>query len=382
MKIRVVHSINAFTATTGGTATCTYDLLKALNKRNDVQADIVVTKPAQPLMGNGEEWIQSVENDEKTPFGISNNLHKALMQTDADIYHTNGLWRYCNHAPAIVARKKRKPFVLTPHGMLYPEALARSKWQKKLLRWACGDRDIREAACIHVTCEEEMQHVRALGFTNPIAVIPNPVPESLLKESVPKAEKVTFGYLGRLHPRKKAERIIEALALLSAEEQAQCELVIMGSGEPSYEALLRERVERLHLSNVRFLGFVEGAEKERQLAQLHALFVPSDFENFGMIVAEALRGGTPVFASTGTPWKILNEKACGWWQEPTPQRMAAVMRDLLSMPSEKLKEMGETGRSLVAEHFSDQAVAQQMKELYHWILTKQNKPSFVYEQES
>ena len=92
-------------------------------ERNDVQADIVVTKPAQPLMGNGEEWIQSVENDEKTPFGISNNLHKALMQTDADIYHTNGLWRYCNHAPAIVARKKRKPFVLTPHGMLYPEAL-------------------------------------------------------------------------------------------------------------------------------------------------------------------------------------------------------------------------------------------------------------------
>ena len=48
MKIHVVHTINAFTATTGGTATCTYDLLKALNQRSDVQADILVTKPKEP----------------------------------------------------------------------------------------------------------------------------------------------------------------------------------------------------------------------------------------------------------------------------------------------------------------------------------------------
>ena len=379
MKIHVVHTINAFTATTGGTATCTYDLLKALNQRSDVQADILVTKPKEPLMGSGEEWIKAVENDEKTPFGISRNLYSALAQADADIFHTNGLWRYCNHAPAVVARQKRKPFVLTPHGMLYPEALVHSQWQKRLLGWACVNRDIREAACIHVTCEEEMQHIRALGLTNPVAIIPNPVPESSLKEYVPKAKKVTFGYLGRLHPRKHVERILEAVALLPEEEQTQCELVIMGSGEPSYEAFLRERVERLHLSNVHFLGFVEGVEKERQLAQIHALFVPSDFENFGMIVAEALREGTPVFASTGTPWRVLNVRGCGWWQEATPEKMSAVMRELLSMTPEKLDEMGKIGRKLVAERFSDLAVAEQMKELYHWILTKQNKPSFVYE---
>ena len=379
MKIHVVHTINAFTATSGGTSTCTYDLLKALNKRNDVQVDILVTKPKEPLMGQGEEWIKAVENDEKTRFGISKSLYKALMQTDADIYHTNGLWRYCNHVPAVVARQKGKPFVLTPHGMLYAQALAHSKWQKKLLGWACVNRDISEAACIHVTCEEEMQHIRALGLTNPVAVIPNPIPESHLKKYVQKAEKVTFGYLGRLHPRKHVERIIETLALLSEEEQTQCELVIMGSGEAAYEAFLRERVAHLGLSNVRFLGFVEGEAKERQLAVLHALFVPSDFENFGMIVAEALREGTPVFASTGTPWRVLNEKGCGWWQEPTPEKIAAVMREILTMTPEKLDKMGCKGRALVAENFSDQAVAQHMKELYQWIITKQNKPSFVYE---
>ncbi len=379
MKIHVIHTINAFTATSGGTSTCTYDLLKALNTREDVQADILATTQKEPLMGDGEEWIKAVENDEKTPFGISGNLYNALAQTDADIFHTNGLWRYCNHAPAVVARQKGKPFVLTPHGMLYPEALVHSQWQKRLLGWLLVKRDLREAACIHVTCEEEMQHIRALGLTNPVAVIPNPVPASSLKEHVAKAKKVTFGYLGRLHPRKHVERIMEAMALLSEEEQKRCELVIMGGGEAAYEALLKARVEQLHLSNVRFLGFVANEEKERQLAQIHALFVPSDFENFGMIVAEALREGTPVFASTGTPWRVLNERGCGWWQEPTPQKIAAVMREILSMTPEKLDEMGRIGRSLVAERFSAEAVAEQMEALYKWIVTKQNKPSFVYE---
>lgn len=378
MKIHVVHTIHAFTAATGGTATCIYDLLCALNAQGRVQADVLVTEQ-HPQMGNGEAWIKAVPNDEKTSFSISVQLRNALRQTNADIYHTNGLWRYCNYITTYVARQKGKPYIITPHGMLYPQALAQSWWQKKLLRWMLFDRDIREAACIHVTCEEEMQHIRALGFTNPIAVIANPVPQSLLVQPVPKAEKVTFGYLGRLHPRKKVERILEAFALLSLEEQAKCELVIMGNGDPAYEAFLHERAAQLQVLNVRFIGFVEGIEKEKQLASLHVLFVPSDFENFGMIVAEALCNGTPVFASTGTPWEILNEQSCGWWQEPTPEKMSAVMRELLTMSPKKLDEMRRIGQRLVAEQFSDKVVARQMEELYNWILTKQNKPSFVYE---
>lgn len=377
--IHVVHTINAFTATTGGTATCTYDLMTALNNANQVKADILVTHPQQPLMGKGETWIKAVNNDEKTAFGLSCNLRKALEQTNADIYHTNGLWRYCNHVTAVVAREKDRPFVLTPHGMLYPQALVRSKWQKRLLRAFLFDRDIREAACIHVTCKQEMQHVRNLGFTNPIAVIGNPIPMPPKAVQKLRIGKIRFGFLGRLHPIKQVELLIDALSGLSQQEQAQCELVIMGSGELAYEQSLRERVRSNGLINVQFTGFVCGEEKQRRLAELTALFVPSETENFGMIIAEALRQGTPVWASTGTPWEILQEKGCGWWQEPTPQHMTDVMRKILSLNPEVLDKMGRIGQQLVAEYFSDTVVAQQMAELYQWILTKQNKPSFVYE---
>ena len=374
--IKVIHTINAFTATTGGTATCVYDLLRALNDHGDIEADIVVTKPEQAIMGKGEPWIFSVENDEKTPFSISSNLRKELLKSNADVYHTNGLWRYCNHVTASVARQKGKPYVITPHGMLYPQALMQSQWQKKLLRCVIFDKDLREAACIHVTCEEEMRHVRALGFTNPIAVIANPI---FLPKVMPKmhSDKVSFGYLGRLHPRKKVERLLDAFAALSEEERARCELVIMGSGDADYERFLRSKAESI--SNVRFVGFVEGIEKQKQLAALSALFVPSDYENFGMIVAEALSCGTPVWASKGTPWQLLKERECGWWQEPSVENIVSAMRQILMMYPEELDKMGAKGYQLVKEFFAAETVAQQMTELYNWIVTKQSKPSFVYE---
>lgn len=376
--IKVVHTVNAFTATSGGTSTCVYDLLSAINTRDDVHADIIVTKPDKKLMGYGEPWILPVEYDEKTPFGFSANLRDALQQTNADIYHTNGLWRYCNHLTATIARQKNKPFVFTPHGMLYPQALAISKWKKQLLRWTIFDKDIRGAACIHVTCEKEMEYIRALGFSNPVAIIGNPVPEIDIKHTN-RSEKVTFGYLGRLHPRKKVERLIDAFANLTEEERNQCELVIIGSGEHDYEMSLQSKVSQLKIQNIRFLGFVEGEEKLKQLARLSALFVPSDYENFGMIISETLSCGTPVWASTGTPWKLLNECKCGWWQEPNVENIIETMREILTMGPKKLDEMGEIGRKVVQEHFASQVVAQQMSELYKWILTKQSKPSFVYE---
>ena len=59
--------------------------------------------------------------------------------------------------------------------------------------------------------------------------------------------------------------------------------------------------------------------------------------------------------------------------------MASVMREIIKKNLKNLDEMGRIGQQLVTERFSDKAVARQMSELYHWIVTKQNKPSFIYE---
>ena len=142
----------------------------------------------------------------------------------------------------------------------------------------------------------------------------------------------------------------------------------MGTGLPEYESFLKSEVHRLGLKNVKFLGFVNGQEKYEKLVQLSTLFVPSDFENFGMIVTEALSVGTPVMASLGTPWEELNNQHCGWWCDRTPENIAKVMLQVLDMPSKELEEMGERGKAMVNNNFAAMQVANKMLQLYSWLL--------------
>lgn len=383
--MKIIQTIAGFGAKSGGTSTCTYDLLKALQGLN-CNTELLtpnVKNPTDSLMGKGEEWIKVVENDNISPYGYSRNIRQALLASDYDIYHTNGLWMYCNHITCSIARKKGKPYIITPHGMLYPAAIKRSYWKKWPLIKLFFKKDIMQASCIHATCMQEMENIRAFGYKGPIAVIGNPanIPPYIddLKGREKERRFSTFGFLGRLHPRKKVENLLYGVALCPPEIRDLIRLIIMGKGDELYEQFLRKEVARLNLEkNVEFKGFINGREKFEQLSQLDALFVPSDFENFGMIVTEALACKTPVFASLGTPWEELNKRNCGWWMERTPENIAKVMTQITDMTTEEIDAMGERGRALVEEMFTAESVAKQMQELYTWIAENREKPRFVH----
>lgn len=383
--MKILHTISGFGNRSGGTSTCTYDLLRNINS-NEIYADILTpdTKDKNDkLMGHGEDWIKIVNNDCISPYAYSKETKRFIENSNYDVYHTNGLWLHCNHITCSIARKKNKPYIITPHGMLYPAALKRSYWKKWPLLKLQFEKDIREATCIHATCKPELEHIRNFGYKGPIALIGNPadLPPYIDDLSGRKAETqiITFGFLGRLHPRKKVENLLYGVAGCPPENKKRMHLVIMGKGDDSYEQFLRNETKRLKLEeNVEFKGFVKGREKFELLSELSALFVPSDFENFGMIVTEALAAGTPVFASFGTPWEILNEAKCGWWRERDPKNISEVMTTIANMSTEEINEMGERGKELVYKHFTGDRIASQMLTLYNWIINGGEKPDFVY----
>ena len=375
--MKILQTIAGFGAHGGGTSTCTYDLLTAMHK---IGCDVdLLSVQADDLMGHGETWIKAISNDSITPYGYSRNMNRFLWHSNYDLYHTNGMWMHCNHATCDVARRKGRPYVITPHGMLYPQAMARSAWKKQLLlKFGGVDKDLRHAACIHCTCAEEMQHYRSLGYKNPVAVIPNPVPIPPFVNELQNDRSVKrIGFLGRLHPRKNVEALIEAWIELG-DKVKQAKLVIMGKGDADYEQHLKDMMRNHSMLNVEFAGFVTGREKFDRLASLTALCVPSDFENFGMIVTEALSVGTPVIASLGTPWQELNTEHCGYWVQNDVRTLAETIGKVLNLPDDEIRQMGENGKRLVKGKYQDTNVAMMMKQLYIWVLNGGNKPNFVY----
>lgn len=380
--MKILHTIQGMTASLGGPSTCTHDLMVAMyRQRQDIELLTVNSGNADDIvLGIGSSWLKLVPNDLKTPLQLSSNLKAALESTNYDLYHSNGLWAYANHKVCDIARRKEKPYVISPHGMLYPTALKISYWKKWPMLKLWYNHDILSATCVHATCEEEARYIRAFGYKGPIAVIPNPVvfPEyALLATSKPKGRK-KIGFLGRLHPIKKVEQVLYALALLKDEELAQISFQIMGKYDEQYENWLRSEVLRLNLNDcVEFIGFVSGEDKYRHLRDLWALMVPSAQENFGMIVPEALICGTPVYASLGTPWNELPIYDCGWWKDNSPESIADVLRVVIDMTEDDVLEKGRKGRDFVERNYRADIVAEKMWYLYDWIIGGGKAPEFV-----
>lgn len=389
--MKVLQSIPFMLASQGGPSTCTCDLLQGLYD-NGANVDLLTSKCSNPKdrnLGEGSQWLKEVDMDYRTPLALSSATDKYLRVTEYDIYHANTLWLYPVHAVCAYARKVRKPYVLSTHGMLYPTALAVSSWKKKLMGAMWYNKDIMQADCLHATCMAELEYNRMYGYKGPIAVIPNPVvfhkfvnDNQDTSLNVLTNGKRTIGFLGRLHPIKKVENIIYALNLIEPEIRKKVKLDVMGKFDDKYELWLKEEVKRLGLEDsVEFVGFVSGKEKYERLKKLSALMVPSAQENFGMIVPEALICETPVYASLGTPWSELNECRCGWWRDNEPETIAGVIKEILMMSDEDLCSMGRNGRRLMEEKYEQHKVAAMMQQLYSWIgngMKTERKPDFVF----
>lgn len=373
--MRILQTINGLSAASGGSSTCTYDLLKALQGTN-VEAQLVTLQWGDDL-GVEESWATFLMNDARTPVGLSKNMAQFLREVEVDIIHTNGLWSYTNHISAKVAREKGIPFVLTPHGMLIGDALKRNYRKKWPLLKLWFEKDIASAACLHATCKAEADHIRRFGYKGPIAVIPNPMPRvQWIDEIKEYHDRKRIGFLGRLHPVKRVDVLIEAWRVLG-EKVDGAELVLIGCGTPEYEKYLRDKAAECKYGKVTFRGFVNGKEKFDELASLRALCLVSNFENFGMTVTEALSVGTPVIASLTTPWEDLNNYNCGWWITASVENIAEVIEKVLALTPEEREVMGNNGKRLVETKYTAKRVAKMMSGLYAWILGSGDKPEFV-----
>lgn len=362
----------------GGPTLSTYLTVKGLIQNNfDVDVLTYSIEDVKYLIGIDVNAI-FMDKSKYGNFTYVPTLRKQLKSfSKYDLYHIQGVWEYPGLAMAKKAKSDKAPYVLTLRGLLYPQAIGDSLVKRFALK-TFARKLLENSSCIQATCNEEMQYYRDLGFTNPVAIIPNPIEtDGLIERSIKTPDKLRIGYIGRVHPRKRIERLIYAFDALRNVTQ-DCELLVIGSDIPEYEDFLKKEVERLKLTNVRFAGFLKGKEKDDALCSLSYLMVPSDYENFGNIVTEALVRGIPVVASKGMPWQCLEEHHCGWWIDNDQESINRMIAQLVSVPEQERQKMGENGKSLIMKNFSIPALGKKMTDLYLWVLGRGEKPDFVH----
>jgi glycosyltransferase involved in cell wall biosynthesis len=309
---------------------------------------------------------------------LSGDLDRGLRAAArvSDILHDHGLWLMANIYPAWAAREGGAKLVISPRGMLGAEALAFSRLKKRAFWRLFQVGALREAACIHATSEAECDDVRAAGLRGPVAVIPNGVELPPSAEPRPSEGPRTVLSLGRVHPKKGLDTLVEAWARAAA-GRPDWRLRIVGPAELSHDRELAALAASLGLANVSIEAPLFGADKLAAYRAADLFVLPTRGENFAMTVAESLAAGTPVISSKGAPWSGLEREACGWWVDHGAEPLAARLGSALDLTREELSAMGDRGRNWMARDFAWDRIAGDMLSVYHWLIHGGERPPTI-----
>ncbi len=321
--------------------------------------------------------------------GFAPSLSRKLWAAQPDIVHSHGLWMHPSRDVILWGRATGRPYLVSPHGMLDPWAVANSRMKKRAARWLFEGSHLGGAACLHALCEAEAGSIRAHGLKNPICVIPNgvtPSPEG--SRSLPPWEGRLPGnsrillYLGRLHPKKNLAALIDAAALAGREMMAESghpwKIVIAGPDQLGQTRALETLAGRYRLQDqVLFTGPLFGEAKDAALSHASAFILPSVSEGLPMAVLEAWSYGLPVLMTSACNLPEGFSAGAALEISPEAEPMSAQLAAFFRLDGEVLRDIGERGRKLVDCRFAWDRVSEETIRLYAWLLGEADPPESV-----
>jgi len=313
------------------------------------------------------------------PMQTSFKLRRMLAGSGANLIHLHGIWLDNQWAAMQCQGKSGAPVVVSPRGMLDPWALNNSVWKKKLVENLFARQALEKATCIHALCRSEVESIRAYGLKNPVALIPNGVelPEIRKRKTEGRGPKKLL-FLGRIHPKKGLSELLKGWAKsksLKSKAFSEWQLLIAGWDDGGHEAGLKALANELGLGeSVSFVGSKYGEEKERLLRSVDAFILPSFSEGLPMSVLEAWSYGLPLVITDfcNLPEGFAADAAIRI--EPNEESIFQGLEQLAGMPDNELQVMGRNGRRLVEERFAWPRIAESMKQVYEWCLTRGTPP--------
>jgi glycosyltransferase involved in cell wall biosynthesis len=369
----------------GGTVRCVSQLCEAMVKLNSQVTFLTTNVNGKGLLDvplnkainvdGVEVFYYPIVNVPPHSYYFSPGLAEACHNKihDFDIVVLQSLFSFGMRASTTACKRAGIPYIIQPHGQLLPWSL-KQKWLKKQVYLYFVGRDyLNDAAALHCTAPSEAEAISQMGFRAPKFVIPNgvdcnhfanlPIRGKFRKRFQIPDEARLLLFMGRLHPKKRPDLAIEALAAAQS-LPGETHLLLAGPDEMRLVPTLLSSAQRLGCENrVHVTGLVEGDDILSILADVDLFLMPSEpeSENFGMSAAEAMAAGLPILVSEGIPVGHWAELAGAGHMVPcTVDSFRRVTCEMLLLTPYRLKEMGKRGQDLTRQRFDILSIAQQM----------------------
>ncbi|MEM9578865.1 MAG: glycosyltransferase [Pseudomonadota bacterium] len=181
-------------------------------------------------------------------------------------------------------------------------------------------------------------------------------------------------FIGRLVPYKGPDMLIEAAAPFLAD--GRMTLDIVGDG-PMKQSLIAQATNLGISEAIAFHGWVQHENVQEIASKCQLMTFPSIREFGGGVVLEAMAMGlVPVIVDYAGPGELVvpgtGFKVPIGSRSEIIERFRAMLSEIVADP-DGLKEISKTNREYVRDHFSWQAKAQQVREVYDWVTKRKNK---------
>jgi len=244
-------------------------------------------------------------------------LRQILAETDFDTIYLNSLFNpFFTLTPLLARCRDRLPqsVIIAPRGELHPGAIAVKHLKKRVFLTASRLLTLYHGVHWHATSGEESSHIQQwFGKRSRIKIIENLVASSeidLRSTHRPRSNPIRLVFLSRIVPKKN---LAGALSML-VDVNVPVELRVYGPLEDqAYVARCRKLASQLpsHI-RVEFCGAVQHEKVRSVLSECDAFYFPTNGENFGHVVFEALSAACVPIISDRTPWQGLENAGIGW----------------------------------------------------------------------
>ncbi|MBK5232228.1 MAG: glycosyltransferase [Thermoleophilia bacterium] len=288
-----------------------------------------------------------------------------------DIVHLQYVWCMSSICGTLVARIYGLSVVITPHESLtnYDIDVASNSVPKRRLKMALKWFYLRTAD--RLVFMSDLEHRDTESASTPFELISHAVQESVIPSALPSEHQVDgpfrIAFLGRNIPKKGIDLIIKALG---RNQDRPWKLFVAGPpGTLEFAAEIQELAESLGVSDaVSWVGFL--SNRQELFDNCDVLAMPSAYEGFGMVAAEAMCRGVPVIVPrlSGVA-EIVSEYEAGIvMSESSVECLEAALLTMDDNPRMR-REFGENGLLAANSRLTYEAYASSTSALYATLIS-------------
>ena len=270
-------------------------------------------------------------------------------------------WLFNGLVISLAAKIKGRKYFVKAAGGFRRQALAKSWPLKRLALKVLFRRWITGASAVIILNEREAEEAEALFKEARFIMIPNGTKPCRKALTSPRRKEILF--LGRIDPIKNLEALILGFGRVSSEFPEWLLRIVGPAADKEYEQYLQSVAASQNCGDkVVFDGPAYGELKESAFLTSSLFALTSWSEGMPIAALEAMAHGMPVIVSDQCNLNV--PESCGRICGCTSDEIAVGLRELLSLPSERLRSMGSSAYQFVEGTFSEDRVFQQRLSMY------------------